>query len=180
LEKINDAKLHEEVEQTIKPKGAPVGIKLFEDMVQFEKLNLKPPERQLALCHVLKYFSVYERTFGIQGKDVDACVVGTYVLGFLEPPSDLKQRWIEGFKYTEEKFDALVKGIHALPMGKYKALLVATLKFFKYAKTDPDMVFIPINSNQAYLLLVGYFDAMGEKPTSDFCGHAACEKSPQP
>ena len=135
MEKINYAKPHDEVEQTIKPKGAPVGIKLFEDMVQFKKLNLKSPERQLALCQVLKFSSVYGRTFGLQGEDVDACVVGTYVCGLLQPPSDLKQRWIEGFKYTEKKFDALVKGTHALPMGKYKALLVATLKFFKYAKT---------------------------------------------
>lgn len=175
MEKIDYAKLHEAVEQTIKPKGAPVGVKLFEDMTQFEKLHLKPPERQLALCQVLKYSSVYERTFGVEGKDIDACVVGTYVLGFLQPPSDLKKRWVEGFKYTDKKFEALVKGTHALPMAKYRALLVSTLKFFSYAKTDPDMVFIPINSTQAYLLLVGYFDATGEKPTSDFCGHAACE-----
>jgi uncharacterized protein (DUF169 family) len=175
LEKIDYAKLHEAVEQTVKPKGAPVGVKLFEDVGQFEKLHLKPPERQLALCQVLKYSSVYERTFGVQGKDIDACVVGTYVLGFLQPPSDLKKRWVEGFKYTDKKFEALVKGTHALPVEKYKALLVSTLKFFSYAKTDPDMVFIPVNSTQAYLLLVGYFDATGEKPTSDFCGHAACE-----
>jgi uncharacterized protein (DUF169 family) len=175
LGKIDYTKLHEEVEQIIKPKGAPVGIKLFEDMVNFKKQNQKPPERQLALCQVLKYSSVYERTFGIQEKDIDPCVVGTYVLGFLKTPSDLKKRLVEDWKYTDKKLDALVKNTHALPMGKFKGLLVATLKFFKYAETDPDMVFIPINSTQAYLLLVGYFDATGEKLTSDFCGHAACE-----
>jgi len=175
LEKNYYAKLHQEVEQTIKPKGAPVGIKLFEDMVEFKKLHLKPPERKLALCQVLKYSSVYERTFGIEGKDIDACVVGTYVCGFLQPPSDLKKDGLKFGNTLTKKFGALVKGTHALPMGKYKRLLVSTLRFFKYAKTDPDMVFIPVNSTQAYLLLVGYFDATGEKSTSDFCGHAACE-----
>jgi len=168
-------RLHDDVEQLIKPKGAPIGIKLFEDEKEFEKLKVKSLERQLALCQVLKLSSVYGRTLGIKGKDVDACVVGSYVLGFLKPPIDLKDRWVKGFDYTDEKFDALVKGVHAFPMGKYKAALIAPLKTFKLRSVDPDLIFIPVNSTQAYLLLVGYFDATGDKPASDFNGHAACE-----
>ena len=167
--------MHEDIERLIKPKGAPIGIKMFEDEDEFKKLNVKPPERKLALCQVLKLSSTYERTIGVKGGDVDACVVGSYVLGFLEPPPDLKERWIKGFDYTSEKFDSLVKGVHALPMGKYKAALITPLKNFKMINIDPDLIFIPVNSTQAYLLLVGYFDAVGDKPFSDFNGHAACE-----
>ena len=168
-------KMHDEIDKLIKPKGAPVGIKLFESEEEFEELKASPPERMLALCQVLKLVSIYERSIGIKGKDVDACVVGSYVLGFLEPPADLEKRWIEGFSYTREKFKSLVEGVHSLPMNKYKAAFIAPLKIFHLKKFDPDLIFLTINSAQAYLLLVGYFDATGIKPESDFNGHAACE-----
>lgn len=168
-------KMHSDIEELIKPKGAPVGIKMFEDEVEYDRLKIKPPERKLALCQILKLSSIYERTLGVKGENVDACVVGSYVLGLLRPPADLEERWIKGFDYTREKFESLVKGVHALPMNKYKAAVIAPLRTFHVRRMDPDVIFMPINSAQAYLLLVGYFDATGDKPSSDFNGHAACE-----
>ncbi|WP_240910943.1 hypothetical protein [Thermococcus sp. MV5] len=55
-----------------------------------------------------------------------ALVIAT--LGFGLPPEDLKERWIKGFGYTEERFNDLVKAVHATPQGKYEAAIFAPLK----------------------------------------------------
>lgn len=176
MTKVSYSALHEEINRVIKPKGGcPVGIKLFQDRTKFEELKVKGPKRQLALCQVLKFASVYERTIGVQGEDVDACVLGSYVLGFQELPRDLMGRWIERRNFTSNRFEKFVKNIHTLPMGGYKAALFSRLGTFEARGIDPDMVFIPVNSTQAYLLLSGYFDSTGDKISSDFNGHAACE-----
>lgn len=175
MARINYSTLHDEIVQRIGPKGTPVGIKLFEDKAKFDELKIKRPKHHLYLCQVLKLASINELTMGIQSEDVDTCTLGNYVMGFTELPSDLVEIWITDQCYTREKFEALVKGMHTLPMGKNKAALFSALRTFEIKGINPDIVFLSVNSAQAHKILESYFDATCDKPWSDFFGHVACE-----
>ncbi len=167
--------LHKRFDERIKGKGQPVGIKLLEQKESLQEIGVMPLEENRALCQVLKMAAVYEKTRGISFENVDACVVGSYILGFGMPPEDIKQRWVDGYAYTPERFDALVEHIEALPQKKYEAAIIAPLKEFDRIKQEPDAIVMFINSAQSYLLTVSYFDATGKKPGSEINGHAACE-----
>ncbi|MEM4245281.1 MAG: DUF169 domain-containing protein [Candidatus Nanoarchaeia archaeon] len=167
--------LHEKVSCLVKIKGSPIGVKFLKKEEDIKKLGVIPLEENRALCQVLKMAAVYEKTRGIYFENVDACVVGSYIMGFALPPKDLKQRWVEGFAYTEKRFDELSKNIEAMPQNKFKAAVIGPLKEFENLKTEPDAVVMFVNSCQAYLLYVSYFDATGKKPCSCINGHAACE-----
>ena len=135
-------------------------------------------EYNLALCQVLKYAGVYEKSRMVYFDNVDSCAIGSTLLGFGELPKDLKKRWIEGFDYTPKNFNNLVKVAESLAPKKYEAMIIGPLKDFNSFKTKPDGVLMFVNSSQAYLLLVSVFDSLGKKSYSSFNGHAACEIIP--
>jgi len=172
---MNLKELHEKTSCLIKTKGAPVGIKFFKKKEELKKLKVRELEEKRALCQMLKMAAVYEKLRGVYFENIDACVVGTYIMGFGLPPKDLKQRWIEGFAYTDKRFDQLTENIEAMPQKKFEAAVIGPLKEFENLKITPDAVVMFVNSCQAYLLYVGYFDATGKKPSSCINGHAACE-----
>jgi len=174
-ENIRYKELSDKVTALIKGKGCPIGIKMLASREEAKKLKVMPLEDNLALCQAMKLASVYEKSRALYFENVDACVVGSYILGFGVPPSDIKERWVNGFNYTPERFDQLTRGIEAMPQRKYQAAIIAPLYEFDRLKQKPDAVVLFLNSAQAYLILVGYFDAVGKKPSSQINGHAACE-----
>ncbi|MEM4336960.1 MAG: DUF169 domain-containing protein [Candidatus Woesearchaeota archaeon] len=167
--------IHKKTLELLKIKGAPVGIKFLKKKSELKKLKILALEEELALCQMLKIASLYEKTRGVYFENIDACVVGSYILGFGMPPKDIKQRWINGFDYKPAIFDKLSSKIEAMPLKKFEAAVFAPLKEFERMKIYPDAVVMFVNSCQAYLLLVGFFDATGKKIKSEFNGHAACE-----
>lgn len=167
--------LQGKITAAIKPRGAPIGFKLIEKKEQLDGLHVRPLEKNLALCQLLKLVSIYEKTRSVTFDNVDACVIGSYVMGFGTLPADLKDRWVKDLNYDDERFGKLVKGLHALSQGKYEAAIFGPLSEFQKLNMKPDGVVLVVNSAQAYLLLTGYFDATGKKAVSDFNGHAACE-----
>ncbi len=166
--------LHDDVLRIIRPKGDPVGFKGVGKGEDFRRFG-SPVKASIALCQAMKLAAHCRQVVIATPDNIDECVVGSYVLGLKEPPEDLGRRWVEGFAYTPERFMELVKGIHALPMGEYSAFVLAPLKSFDRFGVAPDGVLLIVNSMQAYLLLLGYFDSTGRKVVSDFNGHAACE-----
>ncbi len=161
--------------QGIKLRLLPVGIKLFEDEARLETLGVKPYEKNLALCQYLKAAALYAKPFGLVPDNVDACVFGTRILGLRELPLDLEKRWVDLYGYTPDLFRKLVESAYSVELGRYRAAVIAPLRFFEVKNLEPDAVVTIVNSAQAYLLLAGFFDATGRKPWSDFNGHAACE-----
>lgn len=167
--------LHNKVSKIIKQKGAPVGIKFLKKKEMLKKLRIASLEDNRALCQILKQAAIYEKLRGVYFENIDACVVGSFILGFGMPPKDIKKRWVEGWAYTDELFDKLVKNIETMPQGEYEAAIFGPLKDFNKFNLVPDVVILITNSVQVYLLLVGLFDATGKKTVSAFNGHAACE-----
>lgn len=163
--------LHNDVVSILRPKGDPVGYKLFNERVE----GLPYFKGNFALCQVIKQAAVLGKVLAANADNVDACVIGTYVLGFKELPEDFTERWVAERKMSEHVAKQLVAGIHTLEMNKYKSALFAPLKHYKTLNTDPDGVILVVNSTQAYIVLAGFFDCTGTKPASDFNGHAACE-----
>lgn len=163
--------LHKDLIEIVKLKSDPVGIKLFEEL----RNDLPYINKNLALCQVMKLASIYGRTIGISADNVDACVIGTYILGFKELPENYYRRWMTLRKMPEDIAKSVIANIHTLPTSKYKSGVLAPLKKFNELNMDPDAVIMIGNSAQIYLLLVGFFDSSGIKPKSDFNGHAACE-----
>ena len=173
---IDLEKMDMRILKVIKPKGGtPVGFKLLEKKELLKKYGVMELESNLALCQLFKFSAVFDKLRGVHFKNIDSCVVGSYVLGFGVPPKDIKDRWIEGFGYSDKRFQQLVENIEAVPQGKYEAAIFGPIAEFKKLGVVPDGVILIVNSTQAYLLLVGYFDATGEKTVSAFNGHAACE-----
>jgi len=167
--------LEEFLVRDIKLRLQPVGVKLLGNASELERLGLKPFEKNLALCQYLKASALYGRAFAVVPNNVDACVVGSRILGMRDLPPDLERRWVELYAYAPEVFRKLVGSVHALELGKCEAAVVAPLRFFEVKNLEPDVILTIVNSAQAYLLLAGFFDATGRKPWSDFNGHAACE-----
>ncbi|MEM2956425.1 MAG: DUF169 domain-containing protein [Candidatus Pacearchaeota archaeon] len=172
---LNFEDLHNRYNSLVRGKGVPVGIKFLKKKDELKKIGVMPLEDNLALCQVMKLAAVYEKTRGVYFENIDACVVGTYILGFGMPPADIKERWVKGFAYNPNTFDKLVKNIEALPQKKFEAAIFGPLKEFQRLKQEPDAIVMFVNSSQSYLLMVSYFDATGKKPCSCINGHAACE-----
>ncbi len=172
---MNLKTIEQKTEKLLKPKGVPVGIKFLKSKETLNEKGIMPLEANRALCQLLKMVAVYEKTRGVYLENIDACVVGSHVMGFEMPPENLKDRWIKGFGYTEKRFDELSEKIEAMPQNKYQAAVFGPLREFKNLEMEPDSVILLLNSCQSYLALMGYFDATGEKPESSFNGHAACE-----
>lgn len=163
--------LHNEVINVLKLKGDPVGYKLFANRVD----GLPYIKENLALCQVIKQVAIYGKIIAVHEENVDACVFGTYILGFKSLPEDLAKRWIEYRDFTEEIFKKLLEGMHTFEMYKYKSALFAPLRYFKTRQIDPDGVVLIANSTQVYMILAGFFATTGVKPISDFNGYVACE-----
>ena len=166
--------LQERYLKTIKGKGAPVGVKFFKDKKEAEKYGVKSLEDKRALCQAFKVASTYEKTRLLSPENIDACVIGSYVLGLSNVPEDLEDRWVKNFDYTQENFKSMIKGIENVK-EKQEAAIIGPLKEFDKMKLTPDVVLLTVNSSQSYLLLVGFFDNTGKKPCSCNNGHAACE-----
>jgi uncharacterized protein (DUF169 family) len=172
--KTNLAKLEERAEKLLKPKGLPVAFKLLKKG-EAKKYKVPALEKNLALCQLFKYCAVFGKARSVTFDNIDSCVVGSYVLGFGQPPSDIMDRWIKGFGYTKKRFCDLVRNIEAVSQGKYESAIFGPLSEFGKLSIKPDGVILLVNSTQAYLLTVGLFDATGKKTVSSFNGHAACE-----
>jgi len=163
--------MHKDLVDIVKLKSDPIGVKLFEEL----RSDLPYINKNLALCQVMKLASIYGRVVGISADNIDACVIGTHILGFRELPENYHKKWVTLRKMPEDIAKSVIANVHALPMGKYKSGVLAPLKKYDELGFDPDAVIMMANSAQAYLLLVGFFDSTGIKPKSDFNGHAACE-----
>ncbi|MEM1627736.1 MAG: DUF169 domain-containing protein [Desulfurococcaceae archaeon] len=163
--------LHNDVIIVLRPKGDPVGYKLFTERID----GLPYFKGNLALCQVIKQVAILGKVLAVNSDNVDACVVGTYVLGFKELPGDFTERWVTERGMSETVVKQLITRIHVLEMGKYKSALFAPLRHYKRLNMDPDGVILIVNSAQAYIVLAGFFDSTGVKPQSDSNGHAACE-----
>lgn len=163
--------LHSELISILRLRGEPVGYKLFPEFVD----GLPYIRENLALCQVIKQVAIYGKAIAVHSENVDACVLGTYVLGFKPLPEDLSDRWIKYRDFTREIFEKMIENTHRFEVGRYKSALFAPLKYFKSLQVDPDGVILIVNSTQAYLVLAGYFSSTGVKPSSDFNGYIACE-----
>ena len=158
----------------VKGKGVPVGVKLLEEKEEAPEKVLFP-DQDRALCQYLKEASVYQKIRGVTEENLGGCVIGARVLGFKELPEEIKQGWMEGFGYSEERYNELVEKMEKLPLGKYEAAVIAPLKEFEELEMDPEAVITMINTAQSYLLLQGVFDKTGEKTNATMNGHATCE-----
>ncbi|MFP4116858.1 MAG: DUF169 domain-containing protein [Candidatus Aenigmatarchaeota archaeon] len=166
--------LEKRYDDLIKGKGVPIGVKLLENKEEVGN-KVMFPDKDLGLCQVLKEVAVYEKTRGVSMENMGGCVIGSRVLGFEEIPDDLKERWVNGFGYTEERFEELMEKTETLPVGDYEAAVMAPLREFDDLGMHPDSVVMVTDSSQVYLLLLGVFDKTGQKTSPRVNGHAACE-----
>lgn len=135
-----------------------MGYKFFTEFIE----ELPYLKDNLALCQVIKQVAVYNKPIAIHAENVDACVLGTYVLGFKQLPEDLLERWVKYRDFTPEVFEEMIRSTHVFHHGRYKSGLFAPLRYFKTLQMDPDGVILVVNSTQAYLVLASYFSATGE------------------
>jgi len=163
--------LHRDCIELLRLKADPVGFKLFKEARE-DALYI---DKNLALCQVIKLAAIYSNVVWVRAENIDGCVIGSYVLGFRELPQNFYRKFIELRKISEDIAKKLVESIYRIQPNRYRSAVIAPLAKFKELNLDPDGALLFCNSTQAYLILVSYFDATGDKPYSSFNGHAACE-----
>jgi len=144
-----------EIQDIIKLRTAPVGIKFLEKAEDMDKIvKIRRPDNLLTFCQAITMSRTLMLTLGITASDLvgPGCIVK---LGFAPLTGDFKKMLYSGGKWvkTDKDADNFLKEERCMPPGKYRAVVVSPLAS---ARLDPpDIVLIYATPAQMIMVMMG-------------------------
>ena len=174
-EKTDWEKVVRRMEQLLRLKSFPVAFKMLAEKEELAQIPfLRRTQHKSTLCQMITQVRSFDWTVGADLDDFlfDAC---PSILGLCDNPEICKDGTFRSIVWVKTKKDGkkYEASIPRLPMGKYKAVVMAPLV---YKPFEPDIVLIYANPAQMILLInalqfedyeVMQFFCVGESSCSD-------------
>jgi len=166
--------LSDEFVRLVRLQSYPVAVKMLKSLSELEGLDIKRPDRKLALCQLIgqAYFVGHRRVATLEELK-DMCPLGCAALGFMKPP----RAYTEGLVYlgsyhlTKEIGKSVIESIPKFDLGEYSGVLVSPLE---KCPLEPDVVIFGGNVSQMLVFVRAYLHNRGGRLNFDTCAMAGC------
>jgi len=151
-EKAEWEELVRHLEALLRLKTFPVALKLLEDEKELAEYKwARRPNTKLTLCQMINIVRTFDWTVGAIAEDF-AYPLCAAVIGLVELPEDVKDGTFRNLVWckTKEEGKKCEDSTPRIPVGKYKAVVLAPLVYISY---EPDMVLIYGNPAQMILII---------------------------
>lgn len=174
------------MERLLRLKTFPVAMKLLEDPEELNKNKwLRKLDRKATLCQLISKVRTFDWTVGATAEDLAGHRCSS-ILGLTERPPRMMDGTLRSTVWfrTQEDGKRYEESILTIPVGKYKAVMLAPLLYDPF---DPDIVLIYANPAQIILLINAiqfenyerlHFFCVGESSCSDAIAQCYLTKKP--
>jgi len=167
-------RLSTEFVRLVRLQSHPVAVKMLKSVSEAEGMDIKRPDRKLAVCQLISqaYF-VGHRRVGTMKELGDLCPLGAASLGLMEVP----QPYLQGLAYlgsyhaTKEVGKSVIESIPKFDPGEYAGILVSPLD---RSPVDPDVVIFGGNVSQILVFVRAYLHNRGGRLDFGTCAMAGC------
>jgi dephospho-CoA kinase len=179
-------KLVRRMELLLRLKSFPVAFKMLESKADLENIPfMRRAKEPTTLCQLITRVRNFDWTVGAEAGDFVGPVCPS-IIGLSDTPELVKDGTFRSIVWVRTKAEGkkFEESIHRLPLGKYKAVVMAPLVYNPF---EPDIVLIYANPAQMILLInslqfedyeVMQFYCVGESSCSDAIARCYLTRKP--
>jgi dephospho-CoA kinase len=174
------------LEQLMRLKSFPIGLKLLEDKADLDRIPfLRRRDHPSTLCQLLNLARNFDWTVGADAGDLMGATCAS-VVGLAEVPETMSNGTFRSIVWTRNRAEGrkYERSIPRIPTGKFEAIALAPLVYNPF---EPDMVLVYANPAQMMLLInalqfedyeVMTFYCVGETSCSDAIARCYLTRKP--